>query len=237
MTKDTTITARDGGSPAKTASPGASAAPAETSKQAVSKTKAAKSKTAKPKTVKPKTAKPKTGKSKAVSKTVSKATSAAPTTAAVKKAAKAAAKAASKAKAPAKPAKVAGPKTAGSKAAGPKTAAPKPSAAKSSAAKPASRSTAAVPASATPSLGLSLQATVPAAVAVNTKLVDIAQSNVSAGLELARGLAGAKSPIEAMTLGVAYWFNHMGAVQAQARELQSLSAAWVKTATGRSQTL
>jgi hypothetical protein len=80
------------------------------------------------------------------------------------------------------------------------------------------------------SLGRSLQVTMPVAVAVNTKLVDMAHSNVSAGLELARDLAGAKTPIEAMRLGVAYWFNHMGAVQAQARELQSLSAAWVKTA-------
>jgi hypothetical protein len=80
------------------------------------------------------------------------------------------------------------------------------------------------------SLGRSLQITMPAAVAVNTKLFDMAHSNVSAGLELARDLAGAKTPMEAMRLGVAYWFNHLGAVQAQARELQSLSAAWVKTA-------
>jgi hypothetical protein len=80
------------------------------------------------------------------------------------------------------------------------------------------------------SLGRSLQVTMPAAVAVNTKLFNMAHSNVSAGLELARDLAGAKTPMEAMRLGVAYWFNHLGAVQAQARELQSLSAAWVKTA-------
>ena len=81
-----------------------------------------------------------------------------------------------------------------------------------------------------PSLGQSLQAAVPVAVAVNTKLVDIAQENVSAGLELARDLAGAKSPMEAMQLGVDYWFNQIGAVQAQTREPHSLSAAWVKTA-------
>jgi hypothetical protein len=80
------------------------------------------------------------------------------------------------------------------------------------------------------SLGRSPQVTMPAAVAVNTKLFNMAHSNVSAGLELARDLAGAKTPMEAMRLGVAYWFNHLGAVQAQARELQSLSAAWVKTA-------
>jgi hypothetical protein len=87
------------------------------------------------------------------------------------------------------------------------------------------------------SLGRSLQVTMPAAVAVNTKLFNMAHSNVSAGLELARDLAGAKTPMEAMRLGVAYWFNHLGAVQAQARELQSLSAAWVKTASQQIRTL
>jgi len=87
------------------------------------------------------------------------------------------------------------------------------------------------------SLGRSLQVTMPAAVAVNTKLFNMAHSNVSAGLELARDLAGAKTPMEAMRLGIAYWFNHLGAVQAQARELQSLSAAWVKTASQQIRTL
>lgn len=76
----------------------------------------------------------------------------------------------------------------------------------------------------------SLQASVPAAIAVNTKLADIAHANVSAGLELARDLASAKTPMDAMRLGVSYWFSHMNAVQAQARALQGLSAAWVKTA-------
>ena len=214
MTKDTTITARDGESRAKPVSAGMSASTAGTSKPGVSKpasSKQAVSKpiAAKPKTAKPKTTKPKTGKSKAVakSKAAAKTSSRAPTKAPVKKAANAAAKAVSKAKVPAKSVKTARPK-------------------------PVSQSKAAAPALATPSFGLSFQATVPAAVAMNTKLVDIAHSNVSAGLELARDLAGAKSPMEAMRLGVAYWFNHMGAVQAQARELQSLSAAWVKTASG-----
>ncbi|MEM8575916.1 MAG: phasin family protein [Pseudomonadota bacterium] len=86
------------------------------------------------------------------------------------------------------------------------------------------------------SLGLPLQVAVPAAVEMNSKLMDIAHSNVNAGLELARDLAGAKTPMEAMSLGLAHWFNHMGAVQAQARELQSLSAAWVKTASERIRT-
>lgn len=76
----------------------------------------------------------------------------------------------------------------------------------------------------------SFQASVPAAIAVNTKLADIAHANMSAGLELARDLASAKTPMDAMRLGVSYWLSHMSAVQAQARELQGLSAAWVKTA-------
>ncbi|MGD8479110.1 MAG: phasin family protein [Methyloceanibacter sp.] len=91
-----------------------------------------------------------------------------------------------------------------------------------------------VVAPAAPRLGQALNATVPAAVAVNTKLVDIAHANVSAGLELARDLVHAKTPMEAMRVGVAYWFGHLGAVQAQARELQSLSAAWVKSASEHS---
>lgn len=76
----------------------------------------------------------------------------------------------------------------------------------------------------------SLQASVPAAIAMNTKLADMAHANMSAGIELARGLASAKTPMDAMRLGVSYWFSHMSTVQTQARELQGLSAAWVKTA-------
>jgi hypothetical protein len=64
--------------------------------------------------------------------------------------------------------------------------------------------------------------------------VDIAHANVSAGLELALDLVHAKTPMDAMRVGVAYWFGHLGAVQAQARELQSLSAAWVKSSSEHS---
>lgn len=172
---------------------------------------------AKPRVAKPGVSKP-SGSKPAVSKPKSaKTKSGAPTKAAVKKAAKAVAKVSSKApnktKAPARPAK--------------KVSATKPASTKPVSAMSATRDKSVSPAS---SKGRSLQGAVPAAIAMNTKLVDIAHSNVSAGLELARDLAAAKTPIEAMRLGVAYWFNHMGAVQAQARELQNLSAAWVKTA-------
>lgn len=180
---------------------------------------------AKPRAVKPVASKPAVSKrksNKSKGGVPAKAVATAPTNAAVKKAAKSVAKvhnkAASRTKAPAKREKKVG-------AAKP---AAKPLKAKPAAqAMPAAQTKATVPA---PLLGRSLQSAVPAALAVNTKLVDIAHSNVSAGLELARDLAGAKTPMEAMRLGVAYWFNHMGAVQTQARELQSLSAAWVKTA-------
>jgi len=185
---------------------------------------------AKPKLAKPATTKPKLTKAKSEAST--KAAGSAPTKAAVKKAAKAVAKAAKKA-----------PTKSNASAEQAKTDAARKPAKAAVQLKPRSTklrtsdkprtsdkvvSKGHVPA--VPSLGQSLQAAVPAAVAVNTKLVDIAQENVSAGLELARDLAGAKSPMEAMQLGVDYWFNQIVAVQAQTRELHSLSAAWVKTA-------
>jgi hypothetical protein len=161
-------------------------------------------------TSKPKSVKPKSAKAKSrvQAKTVAKASSKA-----------------AKTKAAAEPAK---------------KHAKKPVGAKPVSAKPAARAKAGVQDNVRVSglsLGRSLQVTMPAAVAVNTKLFNMAHSNVSAGLELARDLAGAKTPMEAMRLGVAYWFNHLGAVQAQARELQSLSAAWVKTASQQIRTL
>jgi len=76
----------------------------------------------------------------------------------------------------------------------------------------------------------SLKAAVPAAVAVNSKLVDIAQANMNAGMELARDLAGAKTPMEFMRLGMTYWQENMGVFQAQAAELRTLQAAFVATA-------
>lgn len=80
------------------------------------------------------------------------------------------------------------------------------------------------------SIEMSLKAAVPAAVAVNCKLVDIAQVNMNAGLEFARDLAGARTPMEAMRLGMAYWRQNMGAFEAQAKELRALSADLVTTA-------
>jgi Phasin protein len=76
----------------------------------------------------------------------------------------------------------------------------------------------------------SLKAAVPAAVAVNHKLVDIAQTNMKAGMALARDLASAKSPLEMMQLGMTSWQAHLGVLEAQARELRMLSAELMTTA-------
>lgn len=76
----------------------------------------------------------------------------------------------------------------------------------------------------------SMKAALPAAVAVNQKLVDIAQTNMNAGMALARDLAGARSPMEMMWLGMKSWHAHMGMLHAQAQEFRSLSADLVTTA-------
>lgn len=76
----------------------------------------------------------------------------------------------------------------------------------------------------------SLKAAVPAAVAVNHKLVDIVQTNMKAGMALARDLASAKSPLEIMQLGMSSWQAHLGVLEAQARELRMLSAELMTTA-------
>jgi hypothetical protein len=84
--------------------------------------------------------------------------------------------------------------------------------------------------SAVDSLEKSLKAAMPAAVAVNSKLVDIAQANMNSGMALARDLAGARTPMEFMRLGMTYWQENMGLFQAQAEELRTLSAKFVTTA-------
>jgi len=91
-------------------------------------------------------------------------------------------------------------------------------------------STQAVMESAVDTFEKSLKAAMPVARKVNSKLVDIAQANMNSGLELARDLAGAKSPMEMMRLGMNYWHEHMGVFEAQAQELRTLSAEFVTTA-------
>jgi Phasin protein len=76
----------------------------------------------------------------------------------------------------------------------------------------------------------SLEAAGQGAIAVNRKLVDIAQTNLNSGLELARDLAGAKTPMEVMRLQMNYWHDCVGVFESQARELRALSARLVATA-------
>ena len=62
------------------------------------------------------------------------------------------------------------------------------------------------------------------AVALNRKVIDIAQRNINSGFDLARNLAAAKNLAEAMELHAAYWKKQFGALQSQAEEVRTLSS-------------
>ena len=61
------------------------------------------------------------------------------------------------------------------------------------------------------------------AVALNLKIMDIAERNISTGFDLAMSLAGAKNAAEAIELQSAYWRKHLGRLQTQAEEIRALS--------------
>src|SRR4029077_1090739 len=61
------------------------------------------------------------------------------------------------------------------------------------------------------------------AVAVNRKVVNIAQRNINSGFDLAKSLAGAKNLAEWLELQTAYWRKQLAALTAQAEEVRSLS--------------
>jgi len=61
------------------------------------------------------------------------------------------------------------------------------------------------------------------AVALNRKIIDIAQRNLNSGFDLAKNLAGAKNLAEMMELPGAYWRKQFGALAAQAEEVRALS--------------
>jgi len=67
-------------------------------------------------------------------------------------------------------------------------------------------------------------------VAVNRKILDFAQQNVSSGLHLARSLAGAKNPVEMARLHVTFWDKQIKALTSQAEQLRALSAEVVSKA-------
>ena len=70
----------------------------------------------------------------------------------------------------------------------------------------------------------SFDATNQGAVALNRKIIDIAQRNINSGFDLAKRLAGAKNLAEATELQADYCRNHLYTLAAQAEEVRTLSA-------------
>jgi len=69
------------------------------------------------------------------------------------------------------------------------------------------------------------------AVALNRKVIDIAQRNINSGFDLAKSLARAKNLAEAMELQGAHWRKQLDALAAQAEEVRTLSAKVTADAT------
>jgi hypothetical protein len=67
-------------------------------------------------------------------------------------------------------------------------------------------------------------------VAVNRKIIDIARTNIASSFDLARELAGAKTPLEAARLNMVFFDERMRALATQAQELRALQAELVTTA-------
>ena len=61
------------------------------------------------------------------------------------------------------------------------------------------------------------------AVALNRKIIDIAQRNVNSVFDLAKSLAGAKNLTNIVELQAAYWRKQFDALTAQAEEVRTLS--------------
>ena len=77
----------------------------------------------------------------------------------------------------------------------------------------------------------SFDATNQGAVALNRKIIDIAQRNINSGFDLAKGLAGAKNLAEAMELQADYWRKQFDTLAAQTEEVRTLSAQVAADAT------
>lgn len=60
------------------------------------------------------------------------------------------------------------------------------------------------------------------AVALNRKVIDIAQRNINSGFDLGKSLVGAKNLAEAMELQAAHWRKQLDALTAQAEEVRKL---------------
>jgi hypothetical protein len=61
------------------------------------------------------------------------------------------------------------------------------------------------------------------AVALNCKIIDMAEHNIASSFDLAMGLAGAKNLVEAVELQSAYWRKLFRDVSAQAEQVRALS--------------
>jgi phasin len=61
------------------------------------------------------------------------------------------------------------------------------------------------------------------AIALNHKVMDIAQRNINSGFDLAKSLAGAKNLAEVIELQAAHWRKQFSALAAQAEEVRMLS--------------
>ena len=61
------------------------------------------------------------------------------------------------------------------------------------------------------------------AVALNLKIMDMTERNISTGFDLAMSLAGAKNASEAIQLQSAYWRKQLSRLQTQAEEVRVLS--------------
>ena len=62
------------------------------------------------------------------------------------------------------------------------------------------------------------------AVALNRKVMDMAQRNIDTGFDLAKSLAGARDLAEMVELQAAHWRKQFDVLGAQAEEVRSLSA-------------
>ncbi len=60
-------------------------------------------------------------------------------------------------------------------------------------------------------------------VALNRKIIDIAQRNLNSGFDLAKNLAGAKNLAEMVELQAVYWRKQFGALATLAEEVRALS--------------
>ena len=61
------------------------------------------------------------------------------------------------------------------------------------------------------------------AVALNRKIIDIAQRNINSSFDLAKSLAGAKNLAEAVEMQSSYWRSQLDTLAAQAEEVRTLS--------------